>query len=425
MTSPRFPFFYGWVVVGLSFLTLAVGGSANISFSLFYVALLKDFGWSRAEAALAFSISMLVFCGGGPVVGWMTDRLGPRRLMPAGVLLLSAGLLASSQISALWHLYLLYGVVISLGITSIGFVPTVIIVSRWFTRHRAMAVGIAQAGQGVGALLLLPLIQGVIGSVGWRGAYVFLSALVFLALLPPLWALQRGTPQDLGLRPLGEEEALERAKAPSTGRRPLPRGDLTLRDALLTYRFWTLSAVGFVSGLSFSAMMVHPVAHMADLGYPHLLAAAIFGLTLASRSGGGILGGLLSDRLGREQTYTAFACLSLLGVIFLLELRPSAPWMLYAFALSYGLGSGAAGTISSSLHADLFLGRNFGAIFGLTQVGAGLGAALGPWLAGLLYDRLGGYGPAFQAILLLIALSAAGIWMAAPRRTPLVPRTLP
>jgi nitrate/nitrite transporter NarK len=105
---------------------------------------------------------------GGPLVGWLTDRLGPRKLMPGGVLLLSVGLLASSQITTLWHLYLLYGVAIALGITSIGFVPTVIIVSRWFARHRATAMGIAQAGQGVGAVLLLPLIQRVIESVGRR-----------------------------------------------------------------------------------------------------------------------------------------------------------------------------------------------------------------------------------------------------------------
>ena len=398
--------------MGICFLTLAVGGSTNGSFSVFYVAILEEFDWSRAGTAGAFSLSMLVFSACGPLVGWLFDRFGARRVMPFGVIVLSAGVLGSSLISSLWHLYFFYGVLMAVGVTHIGFIPNVLIISNWFFRHRALALGIANAGRGAGALILIPLIQYSIQSVGWRITYLLLGTLVFIVLFPLLTIFQRGRPEDKGLTRLGDPQftSTENEEA-----EPPPAGP-SLSDAIRSYRFWTLAILGIVSGLGFSALLVHAVAYMADIGYPKLFAATIFGLAAIFRSGGGIVGGFFSDRFGRESTFTIFSLLTFAGTVCLIFAGPSAPLLIYAFAVLNGLGSGATGTVSSSLQADIFQGKSFGLIFGVTQAATGIGAALGPWLAGLIFDHWGTYLPALQGMLVIYVLSSAGVWIVAPRK---------
>jgi len=406
------PIFYGWVVVGICFLTLAVGGATNGSFSIFYVAMLGEFHWGRADTAGAFSLSMLVFSICGPLVGWLIDRFGARRVMPFGVIVLTVGVLSSSFISSLWQLYLFYGVLMAAGITHIGFIPNVLIISNWFFRHRALALGIANAGRGAGALILLPLIQYAIQEAGWRHAYLFLGALVFIVLFPLLAIFQRGRPLDKGLTRLGDPDtAFHAAENP----KPVPVGP-SLPEAMRSYRFWTLGILGIVSGAGFSGLFVHAVAYMGDVGYPTFLAATIFGLAGACRSSGGIVGGFFSDRYGRESAFTIFSVLTFAGTMTLIFSKPETPFMIYAFAIMHGLGSGATGTISSSLQADVFQGKSFGLIFGVIQAATGIGAALGPWLTGLIYDTQGTYLPALQGMLGIYVIVAAGVWIVAPRK---------
>jgi MFS family permease len=155
---------------------------------------------------------------------------------------------------------------------------------------------------------------------------------------------------------------------------------------------------------------------MGDMGYPTLFAAAIFGLAAAFRSGGGITGGFFSDRYGRESAFTIFSVLTFTGTLILIFSKPGTPFMIYAFAILYGLGSGATATISSSLQADIFQGKSFGLIFGVIQAATGIGAALGPWLMGLIYDTLGTYLPALQGMLGIHVIAVAGVWIVAPRK---------
>lgn len=186
-------------MVGISSLTLAVGGSTNGSF-----AILEEFHWSRANTAAAYSISMLVFSACGPLVGWLFDRFGSRRVMPFGVIVLTIGVLSSSFISSLWQLYVFYGILMATGVTHIGFIPNVLIISNWFFRHRALALGIANTGRGMGTLILIPLIQYAIQTVGWRNAYLLLGGLVFIVLFPLLTVFQRGRPLEKGLTRPGD-----------------------------------------------------------------------------------------------------------------------------------------------------------------------------------------------------------------------------
>ncbi|MDP7560910.1 MAG: MFS transporter, partial [Planctomycetota bacterium] len=405
-------FFYGWTVVGICFLTLAVGGSTNGSFSIFYVSILKEFHWSRADTAGAFSLSMLAFSVCSPLVGWLIDRFGTRKVMPLGVIVLTIGLLSSSFISSLWQLYFFYGILMAAGITHIGFIPNVIIISNWFFQHRALALGIANAGRGVGALIFLPLVQYAIQAVGWRHAYLLLGALVFIVLLPLLAIFQRGSPLEKGLIRLGDPDNPSPDDKNPTG---VPVGP-SFPEAMRSHRFWTLGILGIIRGAGFSGLFVHTVAYMGDTGYPTLFAATIFGLTGAFRSGGGIAGGFFSDRYGRELAFTIFSVLTFAGTLTLIFSKPGTPFMIYAFAILYGLGTGATGTISSSLQADIFQGKSFGLIFGVIQTATGIGAALGPILTGLIYDTMGTYMPALQGMLGIYVIAAAGVWIIAPRK---------
>ncbi|MCP4626855.1 MAG: MFS transporter [bacterium] len=416
--TPRRPrLFYGWIAVGISFLTLAVGGSTNGSFSIFYLAILKEFDWTRADTAVAFSLSMLVFSACGPLVGWLSDRFGTRRIMPFGVIVLTIGVLSSSFISSLWHLYICYGILMAAGVTHIGFIPNVIIISNWFFRHRALALGIAQSGRGVGTLILIPLIQYAIQTVGWRNAYLLLGGLVFIVLFPLLTIFQRGSPREKGLTRLGAPDALPKGKG-----MPKRYGGPSLPEAVHSYRFWTLVLISIIRGAGFSGLFVHAVVYMDDVGYPTILAATILGLAAIFRSGGGIVGGFFSDRFGRESTFTVFSVLTFAGTLVLIFSNAELPILIYAFAILYGLGSGGESTIYSSLQADIFQGKNFGLIFGVIQTATGIGAALGPWLTGLIYDTLGTYLPAFQGMLTIHVISVIGIWIVAPRKVRFIGR---
>ena len=146
-------------------------------------------------------------------------------------------------------------------------------------------------------------------------------------------------------------------------------------------------------------------------------------MTAIFRSGGGIVGGFFSDRFGRESTFTAFSALTFAGTLALIFSKPGVPSSLYAFAILYGIGAGATGTISSSLQADIFQGKSFGTIFGVIQTATGIGAAVGPWLTGLVFDSLGTYLPALQAMLAIHVIAVIGVWIAAPRKVRPIGRT--
>jgi MFS family permease len=303
------------------------------------------------------------------------------------------------------------------GVTHIGFIPNVIIISNWFFRHRALALGVAQSGRGVGTLILIPLIQYAIQTVGWRNAYLLLGGLVFIVLFPLLTIIQRGSPREKGLTQLGDPDAVPQGESMHK-RHDGP----SLPEAIHSYRFWTLAFISIIRGAGFSGLFVHMIAYMDDVGYPTILAATILGLAAIFRSGGGIVGGFFSDRFGRESTFTVFSVLTFAGISVLIFLDAKLPILIYVFAILYGLGSGGTATIYSSLQADIFQGKNFGLIFGVIQTATGIGAALGPWLAGLIYDTLGTYLPALQGMLAIHVISVIGIWIVAPRKVRFIGR---
>ncbi|OGL59983.1 MAG: hypothetical protein A3I72_02270 [Candidatus Tectomicrobia bacterium RIFCSPLOWO2_02_FULL_70_19] len=391
-TSPRY---YGWLAVGVTFLTMATGGAVVGTFSVFYVSFLEEFGWSRADAALGFSFSMVTFALSAGAIGWLIDRWGPRAVIPSGVAVLGAGLALMSTVRSLGTLYLYYGFVVALGITLIGFVPTSTVVSRWFRRRRATAMGIALSGRSLGGLVMVPLSAFLIRAYGWRSAYLILAAGITLFLLPLTAALHRAPP-------LPPEE-----RPGARGEPPAPA------EGLGGPAFWFVFLAGIFHSVGFSMIGLHQVAYLVDVGLSTLAAASLIGMLAALRTLGGLAGGWCGDRMGRTAAYFASCAASLAGVFFLMGVSAERWPLAYLFVIFMGLGEGARGITFLSIKADLFPARSFGRILGFSQVGAGLAAAVGPWLSGYIHDALGSYRYAFWVVVFVDVLSLATVAAAA------------
>lgn len=421
----RIPFFYGWVVLGSLFLTQGIAFGIYYSFSVFFVALLGDFGWDRAPTAGAFSLFLVVSGLGGIASGALVDRFGPSRLMPAGALLLASGLAATSRITQLWEFYLYFGVVCGLGLSMSGWVPTVAVISRWFVLRRAVTMGVAGAGIGLGIVVMVPLAQHLISSFGWRTTYLFLAGAALFGIAPQAAVLLVGNPGKLGLRPDGmassaappDSRDLARAKRLVIVDQQWASRAWTVSTAACTRRFWLLVGNVFFCSITNQMLWAHHVAYLVDVGYEKLLAAMVAGLAGFLSMPGKILWGMVGDRLGRELTFTlgAGCVISSLAVLVVISAAPY-PWLVVLFAIFFATGYAVSAPMMPASGADIFAGRSFGSIYGVISLGLGLGSAFGTWLAGAVFDLTGSYLLAFGIAAASSVCGVTCLWLAAPRK---------
>lgn len=406
--------FYGWVIVGTAFCISGLAYPSWHLFSIFYVAMLQEFGWSRADTAAAFTIFTIVYAIGAAITGRLVVRFGPRRVIQTGALVLVAGVAATSLVQERWHLYVLYGGVTALGLSATGSIPNVSTVQGWFIRYRGLALGFASAGIGVGMMLFAPLLQMIISTAGWRVAYLTLAAVTLLAV--PLALLHRQSPAELGLYPDGDAGPPVAAAA-TPARASTAGSDWTVGAAIRTARYWLLFAGFVLSMFSLQLLLVHQVAALTDAGYERIIAASVVGLVGLLGSAAKVVWGLLSDRLGREWTMT-LGGLALMGAQALVALLPpGAPLaVLYLYVALAGLGYGVFAPLMPSMAADLFHGRHFAAIYGTLYLAHAVGSGGGPWVAGLLFDLTGSYVLPLTLGVAAMATSCVLYWLAAPRR---------
>jgi len=358
-----------------------------------------------------------------PVAGVLVDRVGPRRVIEVGVVLLSAAFVLGATVAAPWQLYLYTGVLGATGLVALGWVPMGVLLSRWFAERRGRAAGFAFSGMGVGVFAVGPLAQWLIGALGWRAASALLGAGAFAVLLPlVLLGLRDAPAEPRAGRRGGDGTGLGAASGvPKRGAPPLPsspRTDPTLRDALGTREFWALWLAYFFTPLAVFPVFTHQVAFAIDLGFAPLFAATIFGLMGLMSTAGRIGFGLAADRFGGPLSATiSFGCTAG-GALALLALEgsPRAGWLV-GYAVLFGLGFGARGPIITAMASDLFAGRRFGLIYGVLNVGNGLGAAVGPWFGGWVHDVTRSYRGAFLASVVFCALGAGAFWFTR-RRAP-------
>jgi MFS family permease len=388
-------------LVALAFLHIGVGRGLHGTFGVFFVAMLDAFGWSRATTAGAISLAIIFEGVCLPWAGGLIDRIGGRKTLISGGLVLCAGLLLASTISSLWQFYFWIGIVCAVGIALIGMVPHVAILSREFPQRRGTALGIAWAGGGLGIVLLVPVTQLMIDRWGWSAAYIGLAAITVLLIIPPVQMFLPAT---------------RAKKAPVPAASPAENQaaagiDWTVKRALTNSAFWLLFIARTLASMGNQVIVTHQIAHAIDVGYAKVFAASIFGLMGVISIGGRILFGYLADIMNRQMVFAAVQIVSALGIFALLAMHDaSTPWLLYTYAVCYGLGQGSRALVLSAISADIFHGKHFGAIFGYFTFSIGLGGAIGAWLGGFLFDVTRSYALPFWVSLACLIVSVFIVW---------------
>jgi MFS family permease len=382
-----------WLLLGAAFLTFSIGAGFMHAYTVFLVAFIEAFGWTRADVSVAYAVSQLVNGASSPVVGVLVDRLGPRRLVLIGGAILALGLLASAHVTALWQVVLIYGVVMTLGANCLGLVVFVPLLSRYFVRNRGMAVSIVQSANGFARAFSAPLTTVMIGGFGWRGAY-FWQGIFMAAVILPLAGLFRGTgPRSRETRDAGADHGW------------------TLRQAMRTPHFWLLGAVYMFTGLGSFLVALHQLAFAVDIGFDKLYAASVLGMGAFLSLPGVIVTGTLSDYVGREISAIVTYGTSIIGVVCgLLITSPDQHLLLWLHSCFFGLTWGARGPAITAKTADLFPGPNLGTILGVITIGTGLGAAIGSWMAGFVFDMTGSYRVAFWLSILFYVCGSIAFW---------------
>jgi len=415
----RLPFFYGWIVVAVVFVTMALGVNARTAFSLLFPPILDEFGWERGVTAGAFSFGFLVSAVLTPSLGRLMDRGGPQVTMELGVAMTVAGLLLAPLAHEPWQIYGTLGVLVGGGSVCLGYTGQALFLPSWFVRRRGFAMSIAFSGVGVGSIVLLPALQMLIERSGWRSACLALGLLV-LVVAAPLNLLVRRRPEDLGLAPDGV--GVEEAAAAAGGRTNIVDPawaaiDWTLARAMRTARFWWIATGYFGALFAWYAVQVHQTKYLIEIGFAAGDAAWALGMVSLTGIPGQIALGHLSDRIGREFVWAVgcFGFVVAYAALLLLRDHPNVP-LLYLMVVSQGMLGYGLTSVLGAIPAEIFESRHYGAIFGMLMLGAIAGGAVGPWLTGVLHDWTGSYTLAFWIAIACSIVSAVAIWQASPRR---------
>jgi MFS family permease len=429
------PLYYGWVVVVLSFFTVALSATVQQSFIVIFPAMLKEFDWSRTVFSLAPALFGLVLSCNAFVVGYLSDRIDIKRLIPFGAAIAAVGLVLCFFIRELWQMIVFFGILCAIGGGAISLLPNTIIISNWFVRMRGTAIGIIASGSGAGTLAFIPLLQLVINRWEWRTGYLAMALIVGPVLIPLIILFQKSHPAQMGLKALEDEPEATEAVVPSLSEtlsdtvapavtEPLSqpdRGRLRSRQIVFSLlrnrRFW-LCVFQFILGpLSTMPIITHQAALLQGKGLSGMGSAVVVGLYGFSVFCGMIISGALSDRIGREWSYTAGTLSILVGTLFLLSVPPGTGLGLpLCYAVFFGLGFGTRPSMDSATAADIFKGRYFGLIYGVLQLALGIGLFCGPILGGFIYDRRGSYTAAIVFCMIAVVVATLCIWSAAPRR---------
>ena len=386
--------FYGYTIVAACFFIQAVCVGSMVTYGVFFKPLQAEFGWSRTFLSGASSVVFLVMGALGILFGRLNDRLGPRQLILVSGLVLGSGYLLMSLLGAPWQLYLFYGVLVGIGMSSHDIV-TLSTIARWFRQRRGLMTGIVKAGTGTGQLVLPLLASSLIVLHGWRNTYLFIGAGVFLIYIVASRLLRR-SPQEMGLEVDGHAPVVEALNEGGSG--------ILLGEAVRTRQFWLCCVAYFCVIFCLLTIIVHIVPHASDIGLSARSAAAVMSTIGGASIVGRIAMGATADRIGSRRAFLICFIVLLAALVWLQG--ASRPWMLFLFALVYGFGHGGFYTVLSPTIAELFGMRAHGVIFGIVYFCGTLGGAIGPVVAGRTFDVLQSYDSAF---LLLIGLAALGL----------------
>ncbi|WP_091223264.1 MFS transporter [Paenibacillus sp. BC26] len=401
--------YYGWIVVGIVFLTLLVSAAINSVPSVLMLPLEKEFGWDRSAVSGAISIRILLYGLMGPFAAAFMARYGVRKIMVISMLLLIVSLSLTPIMTSIWQMTLLWGIMVGIGTGSLANVLGVTIAGRWFVTHKGLVIGMLTASAATGQLLFLPLLAKLTEDIGWRTAvYTVVGVLAVLTPIVGIW--MRNHPYDVGASALGTTEVVK--PVPFTGNlffTPIQ----TLLSAARSGTFWLLAGTFFFCGFSTNGLIgTHLIPACGDYGIPLVTAAGLLSLMGLFDLVGTTLSGWLSDRFDSRWLLFWYYGLRGLSLIFLPYALGMGYMQLTVFAVFYGLDWIATVPPTAKLASDTFGKEKAGMIFGWVVVAHQAGAALAAYEAGLLRVWLGSYTVPFVMsgfLCLLAALMALRI----------------
>ena len=395
---------YGWVIVFASLVLLVGSFGTQLCFGVFLKPLSEEFGWTRAATSGAMSLAMGISGVIGVVMGRLTDRFDVR--IPIGIAMAvgTACYLLLARMDSLWQFYLYFGLGAGICIGS-TYAPVSAIVSKWFREKRALALGTALMGIGVGQIVLSPVAAHLIETIGWRTTYVVLGMVIFVCALPALFLLGRKPPEPDGPDRAGGAGVETGGHASS-----LAEG-MTTRQAARTAPFWMLMFTGVAIAAGFYIVAAHIVPAATDVGIAPTAAALI--ITVSGIAGiAGTVGGTwwLTKKLGHRRALLVLCAGQ--AVVFFLFIPTSSLWAFYVVAALLGFFFSASTPVRQAMAPPLFGLKSIGAVLGFAYLAWSVGAVVGPFLAGLIYDLTRSYDLAFVlgGVLLLAAAASVHIW---------------
>ncbi len=405
------PIFFGWYIVGLMVLAMTLAYGTRTSFSSFFPYILDTFHWNRGVTAIMLSLNLLVYGIAAPIAGSLMDRWKPRVVVVIGILTLGLATAACYFATQLWQYYLLFGFFVPLGTAFCGSPVFNAALLNWFQKRRGLAMGLGQIGGGT-SMVYIMLIEWVNTHWGWQYSFFVMGGLIIAVLLPLYLIFYYYRPRDKKLKPYGADEIQTAEKEIEAKAGP----DWTLRRAAKTYQLWFLIFADFCYwGIGNYLVIGHQIKFAEDAGFTSLQASSVFAL-FGFVSIIGQICAFISDFIGREKTVTIGMVLAIIGLVSLMSVHDtSQAWMLYMYAICSGFAVGIVSPTIIVSSADLFHGRNIGAISALVLTGVGLGGAIGPWLGGFIYDIYGSYTIAFYVSLAALVMAGISFWIAAPR----------
>jgi len=411
---------YGWVMVGVTFLTALITAGTVGAPGVFIVPLQKEFGWTTAEISSALSIRFILFGLMAPFAAALLNRYGLRNVTLSALLIVTAALTASLAMTKVWHLLLLWGVVIGIGTGMTALVLGATVAARWFNARRGLVVGILTASVATGQLIFLPLLASITERMGWRIALSFVCIMLSVAAFAVLM-LMRDRPGDIGLRPYGDQ-GIDPLPAPPPSNAPIMAAALgTLRDASQTRAFWILFATFFICGASTNGLVqVHLIPMCLDFGIPQVQAASLLAAMGIFDFFGTIVSGWLSDRY--DNRWLLFWYYGLRGLsLLMLPFTDFSFYGLSLFAMFYGLDWIATVPPTVRLTAQRFGAERANLVFGWVFAGHQIGAAFAASGAGLSRTLLASYLPAFFFAGALCVIAAVIVLaISRPAQKPLV-----
>ncbi len=404
--EPNGRLFYGWIMVLGIFLMVVVSAGIFMSFGVFLNPLLEAFGWTRGTISLAYSIFMLTGGICTLMIGGMLERYSIRKILLIGGIIHAIGIMLTSTTQELWHLYVFYGVLASMG-RSTFMISYVTLVNRWFHDKRGIAMGFIMSGQGMGPFLFSPFATSLIVAYSWQTAF-FVIGLLMLSAAAIAWIFVRDRPEDMGLRALGAppDTAMPAtpAPAPRSGKTPKIKTDRVWGQVLRNEYFWLLALTHFFCCICHAIPLVHVAAYANVAGLSKLAAAWVLGAMGLMSFAGRLYWGFFADQYGSRLALMVTTTLQAAFMLWLINTED--PVVFFLFAIFWGFGYAGVTMQYGIIARDVFPTEIRGPAFAGVSCSAMIGMASGGFLGGVLYDVSHTYATAWWVSLITGVIAA-------------------